>query len=98
MAYFSVVMNGEGISVSSSDPDDDIVGFYTTRWVKAQNVDDAKHLAVDLVLRDWTDGEYADLSSGSPPRITNDMINEVNFFTYLRRRPGRGHTYYSSED
>lgn len=98
MAYFSVVMNGEGISVSSSDPDNDIVGFYTTRWVKAQNVEDAKQLAIGLVARDWTEGEYAGLVSESPPRITIEEINEVSLFTYLRRRLGRGHTFYSSDD
>lgn len=91
-------MNGEGISVSSSDRDNDIVGFYTTRWVKAQNVEDAKHLAIGLVVRDWTEGEYADLASGSPPRITIEKTNEVSLFTYLRRRPGRGNTFYSSDD
>ena len=95
MPYYCVVMNGEGISVPSSG--DDIVGFYTTRWVKAEGSDGAEEIAKQLVLLDWTEGEYADVNMGDPPIMSVDEIWQVNFLKFLWRRPGGGHTFYSSE-
>ena len=95
MPYFRVLMNGEGISVSSSG--DENVGFYTTRWVKADKPQEAKDLAEMLVLRDWTNGEYAEVNEGDPPRLSVDSIVQVGFLNYLWNQPGKGHSFYSSE-
>ena len=97
MAYFSVVINGKGISVPSPSEDREIIGFYTTRWVKAATVEEAKSVAGRLVLSDWIDGEYADSNSGKQPRISVDSISQVSLFKYLWRQPGRGHIFYTSE-
>ena len=97
MAYFSVVMNGEGISVPVLDSAQKIIGFYTTRWVKAATAEEAKRAAAKLVLFDWTEGDYAERNRGDPPRISVDSISRVNLFKYLWRRPGSGHAFYSSE-
>jgi len=88
-------MNGEGISVPSSG--DEVIGFYTTRWVKADRSEEAEEIAKELVLLDWTEGEYADLNEGDPPIISVDSISPVGFLKYLWRRPGKGHAFYSSE-
>jgi hypothetical protein len=90
-------MNGAGISVASSGSDKEIVGFYATRWVKAENVEAAKKTAISLVLRDWTDGEYAGLNKANLPTITVDTASKVSFVRYLWHRPGHGHAFYSSD-
>ena len=95
MPYFRVLMNGEGISVSSSG--DQIIGFYTTRWVKADVPEEAEDLAKKLVLRDWTNGEYAEVNEGDPPRLSVESIVSVGLFNYLWNRPGKGYSFYSSE-
>jgi len=95
MPYYCVVMNGEGISVPSAG--DDIVGFYTTRWVKAEGSEGAEEIAKQLVLLDWTEGEYADVNKGDPPIMTVDSVSPVSFLKYLWRQPGKGHAFYSSE-
>ena len=88
-------MNGEGIAVSSSG--DQIIGFYTTRWVKANNPEEAKERAKKLVLSAWTEGEYAKVNEGDPPKVSVDSIHSVGFLNYLWNRPGKGHAFYSSE-
>ena len=95
MPYFRVLMNGEGISVSSSG--DQIIGFYTTRWVKADVPEEAEDLAKKLVLRDWTNGEYAEVNEGDPPRLSVESIVSVGLFNYLWNRRGKGYSFYSSE-
>lgn len=97
MPYFAVVVHGEGISVTSSESDEEIIGFYTTRWIEAATTGEGKRRAAKLVLMEWTEGEYAEHSRGSPPRLSIVSISRVSFLTYLRRRPGAGHTFYSSE-
>ena len=95
MRYFRVLLHGEGISVPSSG--DQIIGFYTTRWVKAGKPEEAKEIAKKLVLRDWTDGEYAEVNEGDPPRLSVDSIVSVGFLNYLWNQPGKGHSFYSSD-
>ncbi len=97
MSYFSVMMHGEGIAVPSTDADQEIIGFYTTRWVKAASTEEAKGVATKLVMRDWTEGEYAGMNRGGPPQISVDSIAQVGLLKYLWRRPGRGHAFYTSE-
>ena len=97
MAYFSVVVNGEGISVPSSTTGEEIIGFYTTRWIKAASADEAKSVAIDLVMSDWTEGEYAESNRGESPRLSVDSISQVSLIKYLWRQPGSGHTFYTSE-
>ncbi len=88
MAYFSVIMYGQGIAVESFDSGEDVIGFYTTRWVKAASKEEAQHVAVALVMSEWKVGKYADVNSGNPPQISVDQTTQVGLFTYLRRRPG----------
>ena len=95
MPYFRVLMNGEGISVSSSG--DQITGFYATRWVKADKSEEAKDMAKKLVLSDWADGEYAEINEGDAPRLSVDSIVPVGFLSYLWNQPGKGHSFYSPE-
>ena len=97
MAYFSVVLHGEGLSVPSAEPDTEIIGFYAARWVKADTAEEAEKAASTLVMTDWTDGEYAVLNSGDPPQLTIDTVTKVSLFRFIWRQPGAGHTFYSSK-
>ena len=97
MEYFSVIMHGQGISVPSSEADNEIIGFYTTRWVKAATGEDAATAATKLVMRDWTEGEFVAMNRGGPPEVSIDSVASVSLFKYLWRRPGGGYSFYSSE-
>ena len=97
MAYFSVRLNGEGISVESEPGDKPVTGFYTTRWVEANDSDSAIELAKALVSHDWVEGEYSGLNRGRAPILRVDDIWELNRFRFWLRRKPRGHSFYSSE-
>ncbi len=96
MAYFSVVLHGEGISVPSDESGAELVGFYAARWVRASSAEEARKAASALVMTDWTNGEYAELNCGDPPRITVDTITKVSLLRFIWRQPGAGHAFYSS--
>jgi hypothetical protein len=97
MAYFSVILNGEGISVESESGDEPATGFYTTRWVEASDSDHAIKLAKALVSHDWVEGEYSRLNRGATPTLRVDDVWELNRFRFWLRRKPRGHTFYTSE-
>lgn len=91
------MIHGKDVSVPSAGTGEDVIGFYTTRWLKAPNAEDAAKAAMVLVMADWTDGEYAELNRGDPPVLSVDETTKVGLFQFLRRQPGGGHTFYSSE-
>lgn len=95
MPYFCVVLNGEGVSIPSSG--ENTIGFYSTRWVKADGIEQAENVAKQLVLFDWTEGEYAGINDGVPPVLSVDSVYSIGLLKYLWRRPGRGHSFYTSE-
>jgi len=97
MAYFSVILNGEGISVESGSGGKPVTGFYTTRWVEANDSDHAVDLAKALVSLDWVDGEYSVLNRGATPTLRVDDVRELNRFRYWLHRKPRGHAFYTSE-
>ena len=97
MAYFFVLLHGQGISIPSTESGEDLIGFYTTRWVKARDVDEAATIAITMVMADWTKGEYAGLNRADPPTLSVDETTKVGLLRLLRRQPGAGYTFYSSE-
>jgi hypothetical protein len=102
MPCFSVILSGEGISVPSGDtggddPREEIIGFYTTRWVLAQDVERAKEAAAHLVQDDWTVGEYAKINRGNPPKVRGDSIREISGWKYWLSRKPSGHTFYAQK-
>ena len=98
MPYFSVLLNGQGISIDSDSPGEAIVGFWTTRWVEASDPNHASEKASDLVLKDWTSGDYAEMNRGDVPKITADEVCELGRLKYWFRCEPRGHSFYTSEE
>lgn len=97
MPFFCVMMLGQNISVPVADSDNDAIGFYTTRWVKAATPEEAETIATEMVMIDWTESEYAEMNRGDPPQLSVEMISYVGLLKYLWRRPGGGYGFYSSE-
>ena len=98
MHYFQVMLEGENFFIEF-DGKEELLGFVTTRWVKADDQKQAELKAVELVKNDHhlhnllrsPDGE-------SPlPMIYLSEICKVNWFTYIRRKPGAGYTFYPME-
>jgi hypothetical protein len=95
MSYFQVLLNGKNFLVELDDKEE-LLGFITTRWVKASNSEEAELKAIDLIKYDQHLLEITKNISGSElsPMIYLDKMCNVNWFTYFRRKPGGGYSFY----
>lgn len=75
-------------------------GFFTTRWVKAENPKEAELAAVRLIKEDVRLVNATSNKNGEEPEpmIYLEELSEVSWLTYLRRRPGVGYSFYLKEN
>jgi hypothetical protein len=99
MSHFNVVLHGQGIRCPFEGSADSVIGFYTTRRVKARDLQEAEALAREAVLVEWCDGgQYAAVNLGAVPELAIEDAYEVGLWTGLfGRRPG-GYAFYSNDD
>lgn len=99
MPYFKVRLSGAGILYPFADGSDPAIGFFTTRLVRAPDIEEAHHLAKDLVLSEWRPGgEYADGNAGSVPVLAVDESWSVGFLSGIFGRRSGGYTFYRYDD
>jgi hypothetical protein len=94
MPRFRVMLQGAPVFLLNGDSQKtDRLGFYTTRWVRAASVDEARSVARRLVL-----DEFATSGTKNPPEQPIQMavedVVEVSWFEAARKGPGRGFTFY----
>ena len=97
MAFYSVVLHGQGIRLPAEDQSGDIVGFYATRFVRASTVEAACEVAKGMITADWTREPYSSANRGSAPRLAVDRVLEVTFWQWLLSKNG-GHVFYPDEE
>ena len=97
MAYFKVMLHGEGVEVPDVGGGPPIVGFYTTRLVRAVSPEEAKKKAAALVVADWSSGEYATSNRAGVPRLTVESVHPTGWLQSLTFR-NKGHTFYAADD
>jgi hypothetical protein len=73
-----------------------IIGFYTTRHVKASSAEAASEKVKDVVLSDWRSGVYAQANHGNLPELTIKSVDKIRFIDALRS-PNAGYTFYSPD-
>ncbi|HKD23799.1 MAG TPA: hypothetical protein VKB71_17405 [Rhizomicrobium sp.] len=107
MPFYCVIVQGDGILIRHRadsaaalglpprTPTDDqpIIGFFTTRFLRAHNPSAARMKAMRLVADDWAAPPLNYINEGNTPRLSVDDIWEIGLLKYLSRRP-RGHTFY----
>jgi hypothetical protein len=99
MSYFQVLLEGQNFFVEFEGKEE-LLGFVTTRWVKAKDPDEAEAKAVELIKQDKhliNMIKTTDDSQPSPMIYLSEMCN-VNMFTYFRRKPGKGYSFYPMEE
>ena len=98
MSYFRVQLHGTGIIVNGSSADKPLVGFYTTRVVKASSTRDAVNVASQSVLAQWAeDRSYAQSNRGSLPQLSAEWVRPDTFLSTLLFR-ATGYCFYWAED
>jgi hypothetical protein len=91
-------MEGTGIEVPCpEDGGEPIIGFFTTRLVKARTVDEAEGKAKEMVLSDWTVGEYASINQGGTPALKVDTVYSASWWQSLKYK-NTGHTFYTENE
>ena len=97
MPYFKIMLSGRGIDLQIDGIP--VIGFFTTRLVRAPDPVAASLLAKDLVLSEWKLGSpYAAANRGAVPAMTVESCFPVGFLAGTFGRKPSGYTFYSHED
>jgi hypothetical protein len=93
MKRYAATIHGYGINVAGKSGT--LIGFYTTRAVKAADVESAKEIILRSVLDEWTRGRYKDSNRAGEPNLEIDTIRKVGLFEAIFRcAPISGYTFY----
>ena len=92
MPKFRVVVHGYD-PASAVTPDGPAVGFWTTRYLEAQSVDDAKRLAVDMVRSESRLAEVVKREWLGQPVVSAHEIEEVSSLKKVA-----GYTFYDQTE
>ncbi|MDI4635540.1 hypothetical protein J7U46_20925 [Pelomonas sp. V22] len=97
MPYFQVMLHGADVLIPDENPENAIVGFYTTRIVRAANEEAAELAACAMVQAQWLEPEYKSNNIGGPPQLKIESVQRSSFIAWLRFR-NTGHTFYGPGD
>jgi hypothetical protein len=93
MPYYRVMLHGTGIRVPSQGSEEDLIGFYTTRLVRASSEAEAERSARGKVETQWRTGEYARNNLGPPPALSTEWVRRTSFLDLFFFR-ATGHAFY----
>ena len=96
MPHFKVILSGRGIDFPFEGAS--VVGFFTTRVVRAADLSAAESQARDLVLSEWRPGGiHAGSNRGSVPVLTIEQSAPVGFLAGIFQRKPSGYSFYRHE-
>ena len=95
MAYFQLMLHGVGLSIPPDGATPGIIGFYTTRLVRAATVPDAEEVARHLVLSEWSPGARYGIHGSAGLQVFVESVATSSFLKSLCFA-NRGYTFYSS--
>ncbi len=99
MSYFKVILSGTGIEYSFEGADLPVIGFSTTRLVRASNLGHAELVAKQLVLKEWqAGGRYAAANRGLIPSLTVEQSFPIGHFAGIFGRRPAGYSFYQLDD
>lgn len=85
-----VLLSGSGIDLPFDD-DDAVIGFFTTRLIRAADLASAEALARELVLSEWRPGgTYAQANRGAIPALFTEQAFPVGCLQGAFGRKGSG--------
>ena len=97
MPHFKVIVSGSGINYPFDGAP--VVGFFTTRLVKAPTLPAAEAMAKELVMADWVaGGAHASANLGALPRLEIERSGKVGVFAGVFGRRPSGYSFYRHED
>jgi hypothetical protein len=97
MGYFRVLLHGSGIRVEGGELSRPIIGFYTTRMVRAASEGEAQVIAMESVRMQWATGAEAKCNQGDAPALKVEEVSPAKLLQGLLFR-NKGHSFYSEDD
>jgi hypothetical protein len=97
MPYFSIVMEGKGILIKSDDAAESIIGFFTTRMVRAASSEEAENKVKEMITAEWMSGHYAKANKGVLPEVSIESVSQKPMIEYLKFKNG-GYSFYCREN
>jgi hypothetical protein len=94
---YAVRVEANGIEIQGEDPKRPIVGFFATRMVRAQTSEEAERLVAEMIIADWSRGEWALVNRGSIPILSVDEVWVVSLWRWLWFK-NRGHVFFPRDD
>jgi hypothetical protein len=88
------MLNGRGI-LMPSDEGKDIIGFFTTRAVRASSAEEAVVKTKASVAKLWAT-EYREINKGAAPILITEEVEEIGFWRALKIL-NKGHVFYTAE-
>jgi hypothetical protein len=92
MKRFKVKLHGENFLLNL-EGDFKKFGFYATSFIKAENPQEAKKIAIILILQNTALNENTDR-----PRINIEEIEEVNFLKFFAQKSTTSFTFYPEDE
>ena len=96
MPFFSVLIHGQGINIPATDGAETIIGFYTTRVVRASGLKDAETKAVTSVRKEWQRPPLLGQNQGEAPLLEVEKVFSATLLKALVTR-NKGFTFYSQK-
>jgi hypothetical protein len=98
MPYYRVMLHGAGIRVPSQEPDNDLVGFYTTRLVRTLNESEALKSACTIIKNEWSlGGSRFSSNKGSFPDLSLEWVKKTSFLDIFFFR-ATGYIFYFADE
>ena len=97
MPYFQVMLEGKDFPVKNEGKNE-VFGFFTTRWVKASDEEQAELKAVELIKNDNYLLNMMIDNDEHCPKIYLVDIFKTNWLTYFLKYPGKGYSFYTDSE
>jgi hypothetical protein len=95
MIFTQFFLEGTNFTLPIGGMEKPAIGFYTTRYIAAENVHAAKTAAVKTVINKWSTRGFGKFS-GNEPTISIEKIDLL--YERFRLRSGTGFIFYSNGD
>ena len=97
MKRFKVKLHGENFLLNL-DGDFKKFGFYATSFIKAENPQEVKKIAIILIHQNPNLRDTLLIENADRPRINIEEIEEVNFLKFLAQKSTTSFMFYPEDE